>query len=125
MNATGGAGTAYPSSSSFRGIRVTLNINSLRGVLIVLLFFYWPLYYLSLDLRPFYLKFNPYIFWNVHDSSTLSKYQGMFKILQWNAMLRKAPTLKIARSSPRNSLFIGHASNPPEVLIYELLLLVN
>jgi hypothetical protein len=33
-------------------------------------------------------------------------------------MLRKAPTLKIARSSPRNSLFIGHASNPPEVLKY-------
>jgi hypothetical protein len=36
----------------------------------------------------------------------LSKYQGMFKILQWNAMPRKAPTLKIARSSPRNSLKI-------------------
>jgi hypothetical protein len=28
-------------------------------------------------------------------------------------MLRKTPTLKIARSSPRNSVFIGHASNPP------------
>jgi hypothetical protein len=25
----------------------------------------------------------------------------------------KIPTLKIAPSSPRNSLFIGHASNPP------------
>jgi hypothetical protein len=31
----------------------------------------------------------------------------------WTAMLRKTPTLKIARSSPRNSVFIGHASNPP------------
>jgi hypothetical protein len=28
---------------------------------------------------------------------------------QWNAMLRKTPTLKRARSSPRNSVFIGHA----------------
>jgi hypothetical protein len=27
--------------------------------------------------------------------------------------LWKIPTLKIALSSPRNSLFIGHASNPP------------
>ena len=43
----------------------------------------------------------------------LSKYQGIFKILQWNASLRKTPTLKIAQSSPKNSVFIGHASNPP------------
>jgi hypothetical protein len=28
-------------------------------------------------------------------------------------MLWKTRTLKIARSSPRNSVFIGHASNPP------------
>jgi hypothetical protein len=34
------------------------------------------------------------------------KISGMFKILQWNAMLRKTPTLKIARSSPRNSVFM-------------------
>jgi hypothetical protein len=45
----------------------------------------------------------------------LSKYQGMFKILKWNAMLRKTPNLKIARSSPRNSVFIGHTSNPPDL----------
>ena len=43
----------------------------------------------------------------------LWKYQGMFKVLQWNARLWKTPTLKIARSSPGNSIFIGHASNPP------------
>jgi hypothetical protein len=30
----------------------------------------------------------------------LSKYQGMFKIVQWNAMLRKTHTLKIAWSFP-------------------------
>ena len=34
-------------------------------------------------------------------------------VLQWNPRLWKIPTLKIALSSPRNSLFIGHASNPP------------
>jgi hypothetical protein len=44
----------------------------------------------------------------------LSKYQGMFKILQWNARLRKTPTLKIAWSSPKNSVFKDH------VLIYIL-----
>jgi hypothetical protein len=43
----------------------------------------------------------------------LSKYQAMFKVLQWNARLWKISTLKIALSSPRNSLFISHASNPP------------
>jgi hypothetical protein len=26
---------------------------------------------------------------------------------------KHAPTLKIAQSSPGNSIFIGHASNPP------------
>jgi hypothetical protein len=65
----------------------------------------------------FYLKFNLsktisflkrtwflYVLW---------KYQGMFKVLQWNARLWKTPTLKITRSSPGNSIFIGHASNPP------------
>jgi hypothetical protein len=31
----------------------------------------------------------------------------MFKIWQWNVMLWKTPTLKIARSSSRNSVFIG------------------
>jgi lipopolysaccharide export system protein LptC len=30
-----------------------------------------------------------------------------------DAVSWKIPTLKIALSSPRNSLFIGHASNPP------------
>jgi hypothetical protein len=33
-------------------------------------------------------------------------------------MLWKTPTLKIALLSPRNLVFIGHASNPPEVLKY-------
>jgi hypothetical protein len=65
----------------------------------------------------FYLKFNLsktiYFLKRTWFLYVLSKYQGMFKILQWNAMLRKAPALKIARSYPRNSLFIGHASNPP------------
>jgi hypothetical protein len=28
-------------------------------------------------------------------------------------MVWKTPTLQIARSSPRNSVFIGHASNLP------------
>jgi hypothetical protein len=39
----------------------------------------------------------------------LSKYQAMLKILQWNARQWKTPTLRIARSSTRNSVFIGHA----------------
>jgi hypothetical protein len=42
----------------------------------------------------------------------LSKYQAMFKVLQWNARLWKIPTPRKALSSPRNSLFIVHASNP-------------
>jgi hypothetical protein len=42
----------------------------------------------------------------------LTKYQAMFKVLQWNASLWKIPTLKIAPLSPRNSIFIVHASNP-------------
>ncbi len=66
---------------------------------------------------PFYLKFNLsktiYFLKRTWFLYVLSKYQGMFKGLQWNAMLRKTPTLKIARSSPRNSVCIGHASNPP------------
>ena len=66
---------------------------------------------------PFYLKFNLsktiYFLKRTWFLYVLSKYQGMLKILQWNARLRKTPTLKIARSSPKNSLFIGHASNPP------------
>ena len=44
----------------------------------------------------------------------LWKYQGMFKVLQWNAKLWKTPTLKLARTSLGNSIFIGHVSNPPE-----------
>jgi hypothetical protein len=60
----------------------------------------WP-FYLKLNLSKtiYFLKHTWFLY-------VLSKYQGMFKILQWNAMLRKAPTLKIARSSPRNSLFM-------------------
>jgi hypothetical protein len=66
---------------------------------------------------PFYLKFN--LSKTIHFLQrpwflyVLSKYQAMFKVLQWNARLWKIPTLKIAPSSPKNSLFIGHASNPP------------
>ena len=66
---------------------------------------------------PFYFKFN--LSKTIHFLKrpwflyVLSKYQAMFKVLQWNARLWKIPTLKIALSSPRNSLFIGDASNPP------------
>jgi hypothetical protein len=38
------------------------------------------------------------------------------KNTEWNGIIKivwKIPTLKIAPSSSRNSLFIGHASNPP------------
>ena len=66
----------------------------------------------------FYLKFN--LFKIIHFLKrteflyVLWKYQEIFKVLQWNARLWKTPTLKIAPSSPGNSLFIGHASNPPQ-----------
>ena len=53
----------------------------------------------------FYLKFNIsktiYFLKRTWFLYFLSKFQGMFKILQWNARLRKTPTLKIARSSPQ------------------------
>ena len=61
---------------------------------------------------PFYLKHNLpkniYFLKRTWFLYVLSKYQGMFKILQWNAVLRKTPTLEIARSSLRNSIFIGN-----------------
>ena len=38
---------------------------------------------------------TPYIFWNVHDSSTFcQKYHEMFKVLQWNAILWDIPNIK-------------------------------
>ena len=65
----------------------------------------------------FYLKFNLsktiYFMKRTWFFYVLSKYHGMFKILQWNARLWKTPTLKIALSSLRNSVFICHASFPP------------
>ena len=66
---------------------------------------------------PFYLKFNIsktiYFLKRTWFLYVLSKYQDMFKISQWNTKLRKTHTLKIARSPPRNLVFIGHASIPP------------
>jgi hypothetical protein len=51
---------------------------------------------------------SPYFFHRLNEWSlkhtwflyVLSKYQRMFKVLQWNARLWKTPTLKIAPSSP-------------------------
>ena len=75
----------------------------------------------------FYLKFNLsktiyflkrtwflYVLWNYQGIFKVLQwnYQRIFKVLQWNARLWKTPTLKIAQSSPGNSIFIGHASNP-------------
>ena len=60
---------------------------------------------------PFCLKFTfptPYIFLYV-----LSKYNGIFKVLQWNTMLWSIPYSKNRNVTPRNSVFIGHASRPP------------
>ena len=63
---------------------------------------------------------RPYIFWNVHDSSTFcQKYQGMFKILQWNAMLRKTPTLKNSSVIPKKfSIYRSCINSSIEVLKY-------
>ena len=84
-------------------------INFFKVFLLNLCFFEptWS-FYLKLNLSKtiYFLKRTWFLY-------VLSKYQGMFKILQWNAILQKTPTLKITWSSPRNSVFIGHASNPP------------
>ena len=38
---------------------------------------------------------TPFIFWNVHDSSTFCQnYHEMFKVLQWNAILWDIPNIK-------------------------------
>jgi hypothetical protein len=62
----------------------------------------------------FYLKFNLskiiYFLKCTRFLYVLSKYHGMFKLLQWNARLWKTPTLKIAPSSPGNSLITTHTS---------------
>jgi hypothetical protein len=49
------------------------------------------------------------IYFNFISENIINEIRSMY----YNAMLRKTPTLKIARASPRNSVFIGHASNPP------------
>jgi hypothetical protein len=48
----------------------------------------------------------------IHQSE-LGTYMKVVPFQEKSFFLRKTPTLKIAWSSSRNSVFIGHASNPP------------
>jgi hypothetical protein len=71
----------------------------------------WP-FYLKLNLSKtiYFLKGTWFLY-------VLSKYQGMLKILQWNASLRKTPTFKIARSSPQKfSIYRSCIKSSIEVL---------
>ena len=63
-----------------------------------------------------FFEWNKCLWWFLY---VLSKFQGMFKILQWFARLRKTPTLKIARSSPQKfSIYRSCIKSSIEVLKY-------
>jgi hypothetical protein len=65
----------------------------------------------------FYLKLNLsktiYFLKRIWFLYVLSKYHGMFEILQWNVRLWKHLLYNSLSHPPTNSGYVGHASNPP------------